>query len=116
MAIDDPLSIEELPSKSPDTLIFRLTGPVTLRNLFDLQSKLRAVEPPLLTILDMSAVAYMDSAGMGAVINHYTRCQTKGRKLIVAGVSPRVLELFKMTRVDRVIPMAATIDEAESRT
>ena len=115
MAIDDPLAIQQTAGKAPGSIILRLTGPVTLRNLFDLQSKLRAVEPPALTILDLTGVPYMDSAGMGAVINHYVRCQGKGKRLIAVGVSPRVLELFKMTRVDAVITMVATVEEAEAR-
>src|SRR5271166_4985554 len=105
MALDDPLTIEQQRGKAPETLIFRLTGPITLRNLFDLQAKLRGVELQSRTILDLSGVPYMDSAGMGAVINFYTHCQNKGIRMIVAGVNPRVLELFKMTRVDSVIPM-----------
>ena len=115
MAIDDPLAIEQTEGKAPGSIILRLTGPVNLRNLFDLQSKLRVGEPPTLTILDLTGVPYMDSAGMGAVINHYVRCQGKGKRLIAVGVSPRVLELFKMTRVDAVIPMVATVEEAEAR-
>jgi anti-anti-sigma factor len=115
MAIDDPLSIEILEGKSQGTRIIRLTGPLTLRNLFDLQARLRAIEPtPALTILDLAGVPYMDSAGMGAVINHYTRCQGKGARLIATGVSPRVHELFRMTKVDSVIPQAATVEEAEA--
>jgi hypothetical protein len=31
---------------------------------------------------------------------------------MVAGASPRVLELFKLTNVDTVIPMIATVEEA----
>lgn len=115
MAIDDPLTIESLEGKSSGTLIFRLTGPLTLRNMFDFQSQLRSKEPPPVTIFDLSGVPYMDSAGMGMVVNHYVRCQGKGGKLIAVGVSPRVLELFKITKVDSVIPMTATVEEAEAR-
>jgi anti-anti-sigma factor len=115
MAIDDPLTIAQEEGKTPGTLIFRLCGPLTLRNLFDFQSQLRNAEPPPLTILDLSAVPYMDSAGMGLVINHYVHCGRKGVRLIVAGVNPRVMELFKLTKVDSVIPLAATVEEAEAR-
>jgi anti-sigma B factor antagonist len=115
MAIDGPLFIELLEGKSPGTRIFRLTGPLTLRNLFDFQGRLRSAETsPPITILDLAGVPYMDSAGMGAVINHYVHCQNRGHRLIVSGVSPRVHELFKMTKVDTIIPQAATVDEAES--
>jgi anti-anti-sigma factor len=113
MAIDDPLVIERIEGKAPGTLIFRLIGPVTLRNLFVLQEQLRGGALPALTILDLSGVPYMDSAGMGAVINHYVHCQNKGARLIVAGVNSRVMELFKMTKVDTVIALAATVEEAE---
>jgi anti-anti-sigma factor len=115
MAFDAPLAIEFQPGKAPGARILRFTGPITLRNLFDLQAQLRAADPPpAVTILDLSGVPYMDSAGMGAVINHYVHCQNKGGRLIAAGVSPRVLELFRMTRVDTVIPRAATVEEAEA--
>jgi len=57
----------------------------------------------------------MDSAGMGAVINHYVHCQNRGARLVVSGVSSRVMELFKLTKVDTVIPLAETVEEAEGR-
>jgi anti-anti-sigma regulatory factor len=52
---------------------------------------------------------------MGMIVNHFVRCQAKHVKLIAVGVSPRVLELFKLTKVDTVIPITATIEEAEAR-
>jgi anti-sigma B factor antagonist len=115
MAIDDPLSIQREEGKTAGTLIFRLTGPLTLRNMFDFQSQLRSADPPPVTILDLTGVPYMDSAGMGLVVNHYVRCQAKGVRLIAAGVSPRVMELFKLTKVDAVIPLAASVEDAEAK-
>ena len=115
MAIDDPLILERQEGKAPGTLILRLTGPITLRNLFDFQAQLRDLQPPPpVTILDLTGVPYMDSAGMGAVINPHVHCQGKGAKLIITGVSPRILELFKMTRVDTVITQAPTVEDAEN--
>jgi len=114
MAIDDPLAIECRQGKAPGTLVFQLTGPVTLLNLFDLQAQLRTSELPRLSILDLSGVPYMDSSGMGAIINYYVRCQNNGVKLIISGVSNRVLELFKLTKVDALIAQAASIEEAEA--
>jgi anti-anti-sigma factor len=113
MALDDPLVIERLEGKAPGTLILRFTGPVTLRNLFGMQEQLRGGALPAVTILDLSGVPYMDSAGMGAVINHHVHCQNRGSKMIAAGVNSRVMELFKMTKVHTVIALAATVEEAE---
>ena len=114
MAIDDPLVIERREGKSIGTLIFQLTGPVTLCNLFDLQDQLRSGDQPKVAILDLKGVPYMDSAGMGAIINYYVHCQNKGVKMIVAGVSSRVMELFRMTRVDTVMTLVSSVEEAEA--
>ncbi len=114
MALDDPLAIERKPGKDPGTTILQLTGPVTLRNLFDLQSILRSGELPRVSILDLAGVPYMDSAGMGAIVNHYVHCQNKGVKMVVAGVSSRVMELFKLTRVDAVMNLAPSVEAAEA--
>ena len=115
MAIDAPLTIDRREGNSSGTVIYRLNGPLTLRNMFDFQSMLRTGEPPPVTIIDLTGVPYMDSSGMGMIINYFVRCQGKGVKLIAAGVNSRVLELFKLTKVDTVIPITATVEEAEAR-
>jgi anti-sigma B factor antagonist len=56
----------------------------------------------------------MDSAGMGVVVNFHVHCQNKGGRLIATGVSQRIMELFKISRVDKVIHMAPTPEEAEA--
>jgi len=114
MAIDAPLEITRRDGSDPETRIVTLSGPITLRNLFHFQDELRAGEQPKVVILDLSGVPYMDSSGMGAVINYYVFCQRHQVKMITAGVSPRVMELFKMTKVDSVIPLAASVEAAEA--
>lgn len=108
------MTIARREGATADTLIFALTGPLTLRNMFDFQNELRSAATPPLTILDLSGVPYMDSAGMGLVMNHYVHCQTRGSRFIVVGASGRLMDLFKVTKVDSVLPMAATIEEADA--
>jgi anti-anti-sigma factor len=115
MQKDDPLQVDVRDGSSAGTRIFQLTGPVTLPNLFGFQSALRAGDQPKVAILDLTGVPYMDSAGMGAVINYFTHAQRNNTRMLVVGVSSRVGELFRMTGVDTVIPMTASIAEAEAR-
>lgn len=114
MLSDAPLTIERKEGKNPGTQVFSLIGPLTLRNLFEFQTELRNSTPPPLTVIDLTGVPYMDSAGMGLVMNHYVRCQTRGTKLIVAGANNRVLDLFRVTKVDKVLPLVSSIEEAEA--
>jgi len=113
MLNDGPLTIDRHEGKNPGTQVYCLSGPLTLRNLFELQSELRRALPPPLTIIDITDVPYMDSAGMGLVMNHYVRCQTRGARLVVSGANSRVMDLFKVTKVDTVLPLVASIDAAE---
>lgn len=110
---DKPLTLESLSGQTPGTRILQLTGPLTLSSLFAFQDAIRT-DPPACLILDLSGVPYMDSAGMGAIINGFVSCQRNGRKLIVAGVNDRVMELFRMTKVDGVLTLTATVAEAEA--
>ena len=115
MLQDGPLTIARREGSTAETLIFALAGPLTLRNMFDFQNDLRSSATPRLTIFDLSGVPYMDSAGMGLVMNHYVHCQSRGSKLFVVGASGRLLDLFKVTKVDSVLPLAASVEEAEAK-
>jgi anti-sigma B factor antagonist len=114
MLKDAPLTISRRECKAPETRIVKLAGPLTLPNLFAFQDELHSDEPPAVIILDLSEVPYMDSAGIGAIINHFVHCRNRNSKLIVVGVDARPLELFKLTGVHTVIPMYAKVEEAEA--
>lgn len=111
--LNEPLAFTILPGRSESTHVFRLTGPLVLQNIFELQKELAGDHPPV-TIFDLTGVPYMDSTGMGVIINYYVSATRRGHKVVVAGISNRVLELFKLTGVDKVISMAASVEEAEA--
>ncbi len=107
------MTLTTTPGKRPDERILKLEGPLTLSALFGFQAELR--KDAAITILDLSGVPYMDSAGMGAIINYYVSCQKSGHTLLVAGANYRVLELFKLTKVDQLITLVGSVEEAEAR-
>jgi anti-anti-sigma factor len=113
-------TIERSQGKTPGTVIFRLSGQFTARDMYGslsptaLRNTFESEEDnDALHILDLTEVPYMDSAGLGLIVSHYVRCQGRGVRLVVAGVSARVLQLFEMTTVDKFFPRVATVDEAD---
>ena len=116
MAITTPLKIEPIPGSKPGTVILRLTGPVTLNSVSPLRALFRGTEPPQHTILDLGGVPFMDSAGMSEIINHEVYCRDKHVLLTLARVTPRVLSMFRITRLERVLTLTTTVEEAEART
>jgi len=119
-----PFTIERKEGKAAGTVIFRLCGPFTARDMFGTLAPIGLLnilsfqatpseELPALNILDLTDVPYMDSTGLGRIVSHYVHCQGKGVRMIIAGASPRVVELFRLTKVDSTIPMAPTVEEAD---
>jgi anti-anti-sigma factor len=116
-------TIERRQNPAADAVIFRFSGPFTARDMYSSLSPVALhnifeTEPPRpapsVNIFDLTEVPYMDSCGLGLVIGHFVRCQNKGVRLIAAGVTPRVLDLFKTTKVDHLFPITGTVEEASS--
>lgn len=63
-------------------------------------------------VMDLSEVTFMDSSGLGAMVSALK--QLKGRKLEIAGLSPVVAKVFKLTRMDQVFVVHEDIDTALS--
>jgi anti-sigma B factor antagonist len=109
----ESLDVEVLPGNATGTRIVKISGPLLLQNFFALKEELEKEHSPI-TILDLTGVEYMDSAGMGVIINYYVSSQRRGNKLIAAGANYRVVELFKLTHADSLIPMTNTVEEAQA--
>lgn len=111
--INESFKFEALPGRLESTRIYRLTGPLVLNTMFDLQNELNK-EHFALTVFDLSGVPYMDSAGLGVLMNCHVSASRRDGKVVVAGASSRILDLFKITRVDTVLTMTETVEEAEA--
>jgi anti-anti-sigma factor len=106
------LQIELLDSASGARII-KLVGPLTIQTLFEFQEVAREqTEKPV--IVDITAVPYMDSAGLGSVLSVFTTCQRTGRGFALTGLSDRIRTLFQITHVDGLLPVFASLELAEA--
>jgi len=110
---DEPLTYSFQPGSHDGTTILKLVGPLTISTMFGFQNEFRAATPQVM-IVDMSETTYMDSAGLGLIMNYYVSAMDHGRKLLLAGVNERVVELFKMTRVQGVLTTFPSVEAAEA--
>jgi anti-anti-sigma factor len=110
------LTIERSESETHG-MVFRLSGPFTAWDIYNSLSpdKVRNIfepapgaEQPHAHTFDLTEVPYMDSIGMGMLTSHYVRCQKNGIQLTITGLSPRVREVFRITKLDTVLPIAAS--------
>jgi anti-sigma B factor antagonist len=94
------------------TTILRLQGPLTLTTLFLLQDSLREIGE-VDTVIDVSEVPYIDSAGLGTILSHWAHTQRSGHKFALTGVSARIEVLLEITKVNTVLPMFKTAEAAD---
>ncbi len=109
---EPPLHIEDLAGSREGIRILRLTGPLTLPNVFAFQSKVR-VDKSKALILDFTDVPLADSAGIGALVGAYVTRQKDGRSLGLVGVNQRIHHTLEVTRVENFFRFYGTVAEAE---
>ncbi|MFO8126217.1 STAS domain-containing protein [Yoonia sp.] len=62
-------------------------------------------------VLDLQQVAFMDSSALGALIGGIKKMRGLGT-LAVSGANGPVLQLLKLTRMDKVFPLYTSINDA----
>ena len=62
-------------------------------------------------VLDMSAVQFVDSSGLGAIVAAMKQLGA-GRKLDLSGLTGDVEKVFRLTRMDTIFGIHASLDAA----
>jgi anti-sigma B factor antagonist len=108
----DSLRIEDQPGTQPGHRVLRLDGALVMTTMFEFQAKVRADDSRSL-IIDFTNVPYVDSAGIGALVGAYVTRQNGGRSLGLVGVSERIHNALKVTRVEQFFRFFDSVSAAE---
>lgn len=71
-------------------------------------------EAPQVVVLDLSEVQFIDSSGLGAIVAAMKQ-MGQDRTLALAGLTPTVDKVFRLTRMDTVFKVFPTLDGAVER-
>jgi anti-anti-sigma factor len=63
-------------------------------------------------IFDMAGVTHADSAAIGAIVRCFTKLKSAGGALRIAAAHPMIEHSLKLTKVDMLIEMLPTVDQA----
>lgn len=63
-------------------------------------------------IFDMAGVTHIDSAAIGTIVRCFTKLKKAGGKLRIATSQPMIQYSLKMTKLDTLIEMFPTVDQA----
>lgn len=111
--IDGPMTFTRRAGSRDGIEILSLSGPFTLGNMFEFNRALQDMRPQYL-IFDIAQVPYMDSAGLGVLVNFYVAAQKHGRKMAIVGATQRIVTLFELTKVNGLLRLYPTVEDAET--
>jgi len=65
-------------------------------------------------ILDLEELHYMNSSGLGVIINFLTKTRNKDGEIIICNVSEKINDLLVITKLHQVFNVINSIKEAEA--
>ena len=63
-------------------------------------------------VIDLHAVRFVDSSGLGALVSGFKNASSRNGSLKLAGLQLQVKSMFELTRLHRVFEIFADVDEA----
>ena len=99
----------------PDILVMTLSGRLALGR------ECQAVEwtvdellagGPRKVVFELSKLEYLDSTGIGILATCCGRIEASGGQVRLAALHPKVADLMRLTKLDRVINSCPTVEEA----
>jgi anti-sigma B factor antagonist len=101
--------------KVGDVLVISLSGRIVagastdaFRELVENSVELGAAK----ILVDMSAVTFIDSSGIGELVHAFLRARKAGGQLRLTRLSEKILDLMRMTHLDKVMDIEN--DEAQA--
>ena len=81
-------------------------SPVARKILLDVVEKAQGI------FVDLAAVNYMDSSGIASLVEAYQQAKKKGVSFVLVSVSPAVLRVLHMARLDKVFTIHENVESA----
>ncbi len=98
-----------------DACVIRLAGEVDVYTSPSFKDRLvKAIDEGCLRIVvDLEGVDFIDSSGLGVLVSGLRRVKEQGGSIRLVCTREPIMKVFRITGLDRVFPMFATVDEAK---
>jgi anti-sigma B factor antagonist len=96
--------------------VLRCEGRIVLGEAPELRASLRSAWEggAKRIVLDLTGVNYIDSSGIGELVSAYTTTRNSGGELVLAGLTKKVSDLLKITKLYTVFQVFETAETAEA--
>lgn len=102
------------------TVVVRVTGELDTLTVATLEDRLAGQDDPATPatlVLDLSDLTFMSSGGLALLVTHHQRCAEQGGRLhVVTGNNRSVLRPVRVTGLDTMLHLFATVADATQPT
>lgn len=95
-----------------DCEVLRLVGAIDTSSVWMFRQAIADLPVPCRTVLDLSALSFIDSAGLGAIVGGIRRIRELGGDLNLAAPNSSINRVFATTGLDRVANIYANVEDA----
>jgi anti-anti-sigma factor len=97
---------------SGDAVVVRLTGALDVNSGAELRRAQALLEPAADTVLDLTDIQRLDSAGLGAVVAVHLAFERAGRKIVLVAGSQGIGKILYVAAIDKIVPVMDSVEEA----
>jgi len=91
-------------SERQDAIILEVRGEIEVFSLPMLQKKAEScLGSADQVIMDLKDLTYIDSAGLGFLVNFNDRLQTRDQRLFLSNLQPHVEKTFRIMHLDKIL-------------
>ena len=94
--------------RKQDVLLVRLTGELDQCSASGIRRDLDALltDPRIRhLVIDLNAMPFMDSSGLGVILGRYRALQARGGSVSLMHLSPQVKRVYDLSGLARIIPV-----------
>lgn len=115
----EPVRLDLIPQSNGDTQldtqlnVVRLVGKLALETVHNFINTMRGDASERL-VLDMSGVAFLDSAGVGALVQLFVHRKALGKAFALVALNGQGTAVMQVSGLTKLLPIYASVDEARS--
>jgi anti-anti-sigma factor len=97
-----------------DVYRVRLSGRMDIEGVGQIETRFAGMTaaPRMAIVVDMSAVPFMSSIGIRALVMNAKAVARRGGRMVLLQPEPNVRNVLSSAAIDRLIPVCDTLDEA----
>lgn len=105
------LDLRRLPESNDKQTVIRLDGKLSLETVHNFVQTMRA-ESATQLILDLGGVAFLDSAGVGAMVQVFVHRRNQGQSLALTRLTKQGSAVIQVAGLTKLLPIHGTVADA----